>query len=160
MHDAEQVLQFGAAIQARHSVQGHGRLHLLEQAGHAHLEEFIQIVGDYGQKVQALQQRVFRIAGLRQNAPVESQPREIPIDIAGLVGLSRVRQGLHANLRCRDQRVSRAKSGQAEALGPCEVMARSASPAFRQSPLSGVRQASNFPDTSHCRATPSRTPPV
>lgn len=80
-------VQFGDAVHR------HPRFHLLQQACDPHLEELIQVAGHDGKEFHALQQRVAGVAGLGEYAPVEGEPREVAVDIAGLGRRRRCRIG-------------------------------------------------------------------
>ncbi len=54
---------------------------LLLQAGHADLEELVEVVGEDGQEARSLQQRVAGVGGLEQDARVELQPRQLAVDV-------------------------------------------------------------------------------
>ena len=46
--------------------------------GHAHLEEFVEVVGDDAQITQAFEQRNAGVARLRQYAAIEFEDRQLP----------------------------------------------------------------------------------
>ena len=54
--------------------------HLVLQAGDAHHEEFVEVVGRNGQEPQPLQHRMVLVLGLLQHPAVEVQPGEFPVD--------------------------------------------------------------------------------
>ena len=73
--------------------QGHAdrrdlRAQLLAQAGHADLEELVQIAADDAQEAQPLQRRHLRIRRQRQHPPIERQQRKFAIE-RGCVGQGR-----------------------------------------------------------------------
>ena len=55
-------------------------LDLLLDAGHAHLEEFVQVGGDDAEEADALQQRLARVLRFFQHAAVEGQPAQLAVD--------------------------------------------------------------------------------
>ena len=57
------------------------------EAGDADLEELIEVRGRDGQEAQSVQQRDRGVAGLLQDAFVESQPAQFPVDVQARVGL-------------------------------------------------------------------------
>ena len=61
-------------------------LDLLQEAGEAHLDEFVEIARGDGQEFHALEERVRRIARLFEHALVELQPREVAIQKQLAVG--------------------------------------------------------------------------
>ena len=54
--------------------------HLVLQAGDAHHEEFVEVVGRDRQEAQPLQHRMVLVLGLFQHAAIEVQPGEFPVD--------------------------------------------------------------------------------
>ena len=56
------------------------------EAGDADHEEFVEIVGRDRQEADALEQRMLRVARFLEHAPVESEPAQLPVEIAGLRG--------------------------------------------------------------------------
>ena len=54
--------------------------HLALEAGHAHHEEFVEVVGRDRQEAHPLQQRVLLVAGLFQDPAVEVQPGQFPVN--------------------------------------------------------------------------------
>ena len=54
--------------------------HLTLEAGDAHHEEFVEVVGRDRQKAHPLQQRMVLVGGLLQHPPVEVQPGQFAID--------------------------------------------------------------------------------
>src|SRR5471032_3068675 len=62
-----------------------GKGDLLLQAGHANLEELVQVAGEDQQKLQPLQQRIGLIQRLFQHADVELQLRELAMDVQAAV---------------------------------------------------------------------------
>ena len=56
-------------------------LHLLTQAGHADLEELVQVPGEDAQELDALQQRVALVTRLEQDPGVELQPGQLPVQV-------------------------------------------------------------------------------
>ncbi len=76
-------------LAGRHAVragtdQDPGR-HLLLEAAHPDHEELIEIGREDRQKLQALEERHRRIKGLLQDATIELQPAQLPVDIEGRV---------------------------------------------------------------------------
>ena len=59
---------------------GDALAHLTLQAGNAHHEEFVEIVGRNRQEAHPLEQRVVFVAGLVQHPAVEVQPGQFAID--------------------------------------------------------------------------------
>ena len=55
-------------------------LDLLLEAGHAHLEEFVQVGGHDAEEAHALQQRLARVLRFFQHAAVEGQPAQLAVD--------------------------------------------------------------------------------
>jgi hypothetical protein len=65
---------------------------LLQQSGYAHFNEFVEIAGGDGQKLNSLEQRIAFVLSLLQHAPIEGQPGFVAIEIvAGII---------QANSRC------------------------------------------------------------
>ncbi len=62
---------------------GGAELDLLLEAGHADLEEFVQIARHDADETQAFEQRHGRIGGLRQHAPVEGERGEFAVQKMG-----------------------------------------------------------------------------
>ncbi len=60
----------------------HAGAHLGAQARDAHHEKFVEVAGGDGEEAQAFQQRMVRVLGFFENAPVEMQPGELAIDEA------------------------------------------------------------------------------
>ena len=56
-------------------------LHLLQQAGHANLEEFVQVVGHNGEEFYAFQKGIEVVLGLLKHPPVKAEPGDFPICI-------------------------------------------------------------------------------
>ena len=56
---------------------------LLQDGRHAHHEELVEVGAGDGEKLDALEQRVRRVLGLRQDAPVELEPAELAVDVQG-----------------------------------------------------------------------------
>ncbi len=61
---------------------GDAGAHLALEAGDAHHEEFVEIVGRDRQEPHPLEQRMVRVLGLLQHAAIEMQPGQLPIDEA------------------------------------------------------------------------------
>ena len=59
---------------------GHAGMHLADQAGDAHHEEFVEIVGRDRQEAQPLEQRMGGIAGFLEHAAVEFEPGQFAVD--------------------------------------------------------------------------------
>ena len=59
----------------------HARALLTQQRRHAHHEKFVEVRRDYRQELHPLEQRMRRILGLREHAPVEFNPAQLPIDV-------------------------------------------------------------------------------
>jgi hypothetical protein len=55
-------------------------LDLLFDAGHPHLEKFVEVRGHDAEEAHPLQQRLRRVLRLLQHAPVERQPAQLAID--------------------------------------------------------------------------------
>ena len=53
---------------------------LLAQPGDADLEELVEVAGEDGQELRALEQRIPLIAGLVEDARVELQPRQLTVE--------------------------------------------------------------------------------
>ena len=66
--------------QAVHAALDHLALDLLLEAGHAHLEELVQVRADDAEELHPLQQRVLRVERLVEHALVELQPAQFAID--------------------------------------------------------------------------------
>ncbi len=56
------------------------QLDLLLEAGDADLEELVEVGGDDAQEAQAFQQRHALVGGLREDAAVEGEQRQFPVD--------------------------------------------------------------------------------
>ena len=56
--------------------------HLILQAGDAHHEEFIEVVGRDREEAEPLQHRMVLVLGLLQHAAIEVQPGKFPVDEA------------------------------------------------------------------------------
>ena len=54
--------------------------HLALQAGDAHHEEFVEVVGRDRQEAHPLEQRMVLVGGLFQHAPIEMQPGQFAVD--------------------------------------------------------------------------------
>ncbi len=75
-------------VLGRHAVGGpldDARRRLLLEARDAHLEELIEVAAEDGHKLEPLEQRGSRVERLVQNAPVELEPGELPIEVEGWV---------------------------------------------------------------------------
>jgi hypothetical protein len=94
MHHPQKAHELLAAIQRSDAVHRDAGLHLLEQGRHADLEEFVQVVRHDGEELEPLQHGILRMARFGQNAPVEREPGEIAIDVAGIAGQSGVGGGI------------------------------------------------------------------
>ena len=75
--DARKLLARGHAVVA---ALGDARPELAAQAGHAHHEELVEVVGRDRQEAKPLEDRMIRIGRLLQNAQVELQPRQLAVD--------------------------------------------------------------------------------
>ncbi len=53
---------------------------LRAKAGHAHHEEFVEVIGGDRQEFQPLEQRIVRVGRFLQHAAVEIQPRQLAVD--------------------------------------------------------------------------------
>jgi hypothetical protein len=69
---------------------------LAAQAGHPDHVEFVQVAGRDGKITQPLQQRVFRVVGLLDDAGVEGQPRQLAVDETGAAVHRAVARGFRA----------------------------------------------------------------
>ena len=72
-------------LRRRQSLRAFGanaRAHLRAKAGDAHHEEFVEVVRRDREKLQPLQQRMPAVGGFFENAPVEIEPGQFPIDEA------------------------------------------------------------------------------
>src|SRR5580700_3588961 len=59
---------------------------LLQQSGYAHFNEFVEIAGRDGQKLDSLEQRIAFVLSLLEHAPIEGQPGFMAIEIvAGII---------------------------------------------------------------------------
>ena len=59
---------------------------LLQQPGYAHLNEFVEITGGDGQKLNSLEQRIAFVLSLLEHTPIEGQPGFVAIEIvAGII---------------------------------------------------------------------------
>ncbi len=56
-------------------------LDLLAQAGHAHLEELVEVAREDGQELDPFEQRVALVARLVQHPRVEFEPRQLAVDV-------------------------------------------------------------------------------
>src|SRR5579863_2874660 len=56
-------------------------LNPLQKTGHAHLDEFVEIVRRNCQELHPLQQWIPDISRLFQHAPIELQPLQVPVEI-------------------------------------------------------------------------------
>ncbi len=72
---------------------GDARAHLALEAGDAHHEEFIEVVGRDRQEPHLLQQRMLWVLGLLQHAAIEMQPGQLAVDEA-LGAARQIRRGL------------------------------------------------------------------
>ena len=59
---------------------GDAGAHLRPQTGHPHHEEFVEVVGRDRQEPQPLKQRVLAVGGFLENATIEIEPRQLPVD--------------------------------------------------------------------------------
>jgi hypothetical protein len=55
----------------------------LQQSGHSHLEEFIEVAGGDGKELYPLEQRITGIFGLLQHPAVEGEPGTFCIQVIG-----------------------------------------------------------------------------
>src|SRR5262249_12100657 len=55
---------------------------LLLQARDADLEELVEVAGEDREELHPLEQRQTRVAGEREHAPVEGEPRELAVQVA------------------------------------------------------------------------------
>ncbi len=65
-------------------VGGAADLRLLAQPGDPHLEELVEVAGEDGQELDALEQRIALVACLEEHAGVEFQPRELSVEVRAL----------------------------------------------------------------------------
>src|SRR5262249_46321887 len=75
--DARELLGRGKPVGA---LGGDAGAHLPLETGDAHHEEFVEVVGRNGKEADALEQRVTLVRRLFENAAVEMQPGQLPID--------------------------------------------------------------------------------
>ena len=71
------------------------------EAGHAHLEELIEVAAVDAEELEALEERGTGIERLVQDAPVELEPAELAIDIERRMPDVEVEQGRRWCWRCR-----------------------------------------------------------
>ena len=103
--DAAQLLGRGQSIRAAGDDAG---AHLALEAGDAHHEEFVEIVGGNRQETHPLQQRMIGVAGLLEHATVEMEPRQFAVDesvrpgqATRHVGLGKLRLGSGFELKAQ-----------------------------------------------------------
>src|SRR5579864_9110228 len=87
-------------------------LHLLQQPGHAHFHELVEIAGCDGQKLHALENRIRLVTRFFQHSVIELHPGKMPIENVLRVGYC---IGVH--------RIPEARESTAEVLQPCYELA-------------------------------------
>ena len=60
-------------------------LHLLQQPGDSHLNEFIEIAGGDGEELDSFQQRIAFVQSFFEHTPVESQPGLVAIEVVARI---------------------------------------------------------------------------
>ena len=83
---------------------------LRAEAGDAHHEEFIEVVGRDRQEFQPLKERIFGVGQFLKHATVEIQPRQLPVDETIRTG-GKLRPGLARRLIGRPRRLFQAPRG-------------------------------------------------
>ena len=81
--DRAELLDLVDALGRRRADAG---LELLLQARDAHLEELVEVRAEDREELRALEQRQRRVLREREHARVELEPRELAVEVAGLVG--------------------------------------------------------------------------
>jgi hypothetical protein len=73
---------------------------LLQQAAHADLKKFVQIAGGDSQKFHAFEQRIAKIPGFFEHAPIKFQPRFFAVEEGGAIAQS-LPDHLESTMFCR-----------------------------------------------------------
>ncbi len=61
---------------------------LLQQAAHPDLKKFVQIAGGDSQKFHAFEERIAKIPGFFEHAPIKFQPRFFAVEEGGAIAQS------------------------------------------------------------------------
>ena len=82
----DQLLAGGAPVRRGGAEPGG---HLLLEAGHADLEELVEVLAEDGQELGPLEQRHRVVGGQGEHPLVEVEPGELAVEVAGCVGVAR-----------------------------------------------------------------------
>ena len=91
---ADPLVEFGRLEAVAIGAAGQ-QAQLFLDAGHPHLEEFVEVAGDDADEAQPLEQRHRRIGRLREHPALELQQRQLAVDEVALFGFDPLRRVVH-----------------------------------------------------------------